>query len=277
MTMGMTKKEKQILTLLDDSRVNNYIEFIKKITDYPEPIIKDLAERFLKEGLIKKIKIPNGDEEVEWFFFTEKVTEDMIDDDVRYKRDMGIYLQKEIIYSIEDETEKGRAIIIKAGKKWVGKNKVIQYEGIKLNVPKEVRSKKSIIFAIMSIQKGNEHDTFDLLLHAHDGPTVDELEKPYNVTSKSECYIDAGGDIETTLTISKDLLKNWTKLDGKEIDNAFNSIKMGSTYNLMIALPRTITLTKYKIIIFRNLPRFIDSMNVCNLLFENKHPIDKKK
>ena len=275
--MGMTKEEKQILTLLDDSPVDNYVEFIKRIIDYPESIIKDLAGRFLKEGLIKKIKIPQGDEEREWFFFTEKVTKDMIDDDIRYKRDMGVYLQKEIIYSIEDETEEGRAIKIKAGKKWVDRNKVIQYEGIKLNVPKEVRNKESIVFAIMSIERGKEHDTFDLWLHAHDGPTADELEEPYMVTPKSECYVDAGGDIETKLVISRDLLKKWTKLEGREIDNAFGSIKMGSTYNLMIALPRTITLTKYKVIIFRNLPKFIDSMNVCNLLLDNKHPIDKKE
>jgi hypothetical protein len=275
--MGMTKEEKQILTLLDDSPVDNYVEFIKRIVDFPESIIKDLAGRFLKEGLIKKIRIPQGDEEREWFFFTEKVTKDMIDDDVRYKRDMGIYLQKEIIYPIEDETEEGRAIIIKAGKKWVDRNKVIQYEGIKLKVPKEVRNKESIVFAVMSIERGKEHDTFDLWLHAHGGTTADELEEPYMVTPKSECYVDAGGDIETKLTISKDLLKKWTKLNGREIDNAFGSIKMGSTYNLMIALPRTITLTKYKVIIFRNLPKFIDSANVCNLLFDNKHPIDKKE
>lgn len=71
----------------------------------------------------------------------------MIDDDVRYKRDMGAYLQKEIIYPIEDETEEERAIKIKAGKKWVDKNKVLQYEGIKLNVPKEVREIKKALFS----------------------------------------------------------------------------------------------------------------------------------
>lgn len=46
--MGMTKEEKQILTLLDGSPVDNYVEFIKRIIDYPESIIKDLAGRFLK-------------------------------------------------------------------------------------------------------------------------------------------------------------------------------------------------------------------------------------
>ena len=44
--MEMTKEEKQILTLLDDSPVDNYVEFIKKIIDYPESIIKDLALKY---------------------------------------------------------------------------------------------------------------------------------------------------------------------------------------------------------------------------------------
>ena len=264
----MTKEEKEVLTLLYDSPTNDYVEYVKRYVDYPKSLIEDLVTGFLREKLIQKVKIPQGDKDTEWFYYTNKVTRDMLDDDMRYKRDRGIYLQEEIIYPIEDETESKEIITIKAGKKWVDRNKTIQYEGIKLNVPKSVRNNDKITFAIMNIARGKVVDTFDIWLHAHSAASE---------TQKSECYVDAGGDIETKLTVSKDLLKSWTKLDGREIDNAFGSIKMGCTYNLMITLPRTITLTEHKIIILKNMPRVIDSMNVCNLIFKNKHPIDKRK
>jgi hypothetical protein len=182
-------------------------------------------------------------------------------------------MYEETIYQIEEEIQEGRAIIIKAGKKEV-KDKIILYEGIKLKVPKEVRDRKEIIFAILSIAKGKEHDTFELWLHAHNGPLADEMDEPYEVKTNSDCYVDAGGDIETKLIISKDLLKKWTKLDGREIDRAFEKIRMGNTYNLMLTLPRKITIQKDKVIITKSVSKLIDSINVCRLIFNNKYPLD---
>ena len=272
-TFNLTKEEKQVLSVLNDIFVDESVNLIKKIVNLPKPIIEDMIKKFTKEGLIEIVKIPQGDADKDWYVYTSKVNEDMLDDDIRYKRHWGVFPQEEIVYPIEEENEKGRVVVIKAGKKWL-ENKVIKYEGFKIKIPKEVRNFDKLVFAVLSIEKGKEHDTYDLWLHAHDGPL--ELDEPYLVTPKSDCIIDAGGDIETKLTISKGVLKKWTRLNGREINTAFRNLNIGSTYNLLLSLPRTITITKYKVIIFRNLNQIIDPHNVCRLLFENRHPIDKK-
>lgn len=273
--MELTKQEKQILSALDDIPTDDVFRIVNKFTKLPEPIIKDTVKKFLKEGFIEIISIPQADKERDWYFHTSKVMDDMLDDDIRYKMHWGIYPLDEISYPIEEENEEDRTMIIKVGEKWL-ENRVLKYEGFILNIPKEVRNKKKIVFAVMSIEKGKELDTYNIWLHAHDGPLAEDLDDPYLITPKSVCYVDAGGDIETRLTISKDVLKKWTRLKGENIDNAFRNLNVGDTYNLLLNLPRTITLSKYKVIVFRNLNQPIDHHNVCRLLLDNKHPLDSK-
>jgi len=273
--MELSKQEKQILSALDDIPADDVFRIVNKFTKLSEPIINDTTEKFLKEGFIEKISIPQADTERDWYFHTSKVMDNMLDDNIRYKMHWGIYPLEEISYPIEEENEEDRIIVIKVGKRWL-ENRVLKYEGFKLKIPKEVRDYEKIVFAVMNIEKGKEIDTFDIWLHAHNGPLPEDLDEPYTVTPRSVCYIDAGGDIETKLTISKEVLKKWARLKGENIDNAFRNLNVGDTYNLLLNLPRTITLSKYKVIVFRNLNQPIDHYNVCRLLLDNKHPLDSK-
>lgn len=269
----LTQTEKEILTLLDDTLAETATKDIRKVVDYPEKVISDLIIKFEQEEYIRRIPLPHGDEQRDWFFHTTKVTRDMLDDDVRYKREMVGYFSGEFSYPIESEEQEGRAVVLHVGKKW-REGKYIKYLGFKLKIPKEIRDFTEVKFAVLSVTKGDEYETYTLGLHAHASQMLD-LGEPYN--ESSDCFIDAGGDVETQLTVSKEVMQSWTKLSGREIDAALDKVHLGHTYNLLSCLPRTITVTKNKVIVQRKLHEPIDELNVCQLLLTNKHPIDKNR
>ena len=113
-------------------------------------------------------------------------------------------------------------------------------------------------------------------MHAHSEYYHGTIE-PYEFPRKLESAIDAGGDVESNLNLSKDILKKWTKLTSRDIESAFGTIKLGSTYNLLATLPRTLIVKQKEVIV--NLPKnkLIDNANVCRLMFDNKYPIDLTK
>ena len=178
-------------------------------------------------------------------------------------------MKEEFVYLIQKEEIEGKRVNVKASLNWTDKERILRSEGFTITIPKEIRSSKEIVLAVMSIKKTKEFEEYELQLHGHG-----DLPKEVYSSSEGDCYIDAGGDQEITLRISKELIKKWTALSENDLDDAFGSIKMGSTYNLMIALPRTLTITKDKIIIQKNKVNLINTINVCNLLLENIHPID---
>jgi len=85
----LTKKEKDILTLMDDSLVNGFIEFTKKFMEYPEKDIKKIVSKLISKNYIKIVTTPNENNKIEWYFHTEKVKPNMINDNLRYKKDYG--------------------------------------------------------------------------------------------------------------------------------------------------------------------------------------------
>ncbi len=160
-------------------------------------------------------------------------------------------------YKIQEKTEEGRIITIKADK-------------IDLRIPKEADSLEELEFAVLSIKEKKKFESYELGLTAQS-----DLKLLGYDTISEDCYIDDGGDIETNLTISRELLKEWTGLTGKEIDKAFTSIHVGSTYNLMLKMPRRITVKKDWIIIEKSSKESIDSLNVSNLIFDGRYPLDE--
>jgi len=81
--MELTKKEKQILTLIDDSKVYNFIELAQKHVKISKEEIEKIVEKFLKLKLINKVELKKGEF---WYFHDKsKVTKDMRDDDLYYK------------------------------------------------------------------------------------------------------------------------------------------------------------------------------------------------
>jgi len=85
--MKLTQKEKQVLTLLDDAKVEGFEEFVQKFIDLSKAEIQKMVNKFKDLELIEIISLSN-DKDL-WYFHTGKVNKGMLDDDLRYKRDYG--------------------------------------------------------------------------------------------------------------------------------------------------------------------------------------------
>jgi len=86
--MKLTQKEKQVLTLLDDAKVEDFEEWVQKFIDLSKSEIQKIVNKFKDLELIEIISLSN--EKDLWYFHDRrKVKPDMLDDDLRYKRDYG--------------------------------------------------------------------------------------------------------------------------------------------------------------------------------------------
>jgi hypothetical protein len=85
--MKLTQKEIDVLTIMDDVAVKGFLEHAKKYVQYPEKEVKEIAQKLVNQGLVRIVGIPKGSEEVEWYYHTEKVKPEMLNDKLRYKRD----------------------------------------------------------------------------------------------------------------------------------------------------------------------------------------------
>ena len=188
--------------------------------------------------------------------------------------------EKKIIYPIEKETVQGRHIIIKAGKSWTDNNRVLQYEGITLKIPKEIRSLKEFKFAVLGIRQ-KSYEEFVLNLHGHSDFHEGEIE-PYDSKEWKDDYeysaIDLGGDVEVGLSLNRKMFNRIIGIYGDAIESSFGKrgINVGNTYNLLASLPRIIAITKNSVIIEKGQGKHIDPM-VCNRLFDGNYPLDKIK
>lgn len=156
-----------------------------------------------------------------------------------------------ISYPIEERKEEEKFIVVKAGKKEVDDKKRILYEGIIFHIPKAIPAEEPV-FAVMSIKEKSD-EQYILALHSHDG----------------ECC-----ESDTILEISKNILKKWTGLNGRELESAFRTVHAGSTYNLLAKMPRTVMIKKDEVVIQTGMGKEVDAYNVCNLIFDNRHPMD---
>ncbi|MBU2562218.1 MAG: hypothetical protein KKF68_00985 [Nanoarchaeota archaeon] len=87
--MKLNKKEKDILSIMNDSSEKQILEFAKKHTKYLEKDIKKIANKLTKENYVEKVKIPVGDKIVVLYFYTKKVTKDLLNDSLKWKKDFG--------------------------------------------------------------------------------------------------------------------------------------------------------------------------------------------
>ncbi|MBL7147358.1 MAG: hypothetical protein ISS82_00855 [Nanoarchaeota archaeon] len=74
--MKLSKKEKQVLTILDEFKVGDSLKFINISKTEKNKVINKL----MKLKLIRITKINNKS----WYFHTDKVKEDMIDKDLNH-------------------------------------------------------------------------------------------------------------------------------------------------------------------------------------------------
>lgn len=86
--MGLTQEEKQVLTLVDSARVDGIEEWGLKFIDLPKDKIQKIIRKFKELELIETIFMPN-DKHLYYFHDRKKINPDMLDDDLRFKRDCG--------------------------------------------------------------------------------------------------------------------------------------------------------------------------------------------
>jgi putative hydrolases of HD superfamily len=84
-----SRREKEILTLMNDVPADSYVEYVQRFTDYLRVNIVNIVEGFIEEGLLEKITLPEGDDERSWYFHTKDVSKDMIDSEMLSRRDFS--------------------------------------------------------------------------------------------------------------------------------------------------------------------------------------------
>jgi hypothetical protein len=87
--MELTKKEKDVLSLMDEITLDGFVGFVKKVLNYPNKDIKIIANKLVKFGFVKIIDISQTGKSKKWYFHTKKVSNDMINDNLRYIKEMG--------------------------------------------------------------------------------------------------------------------------------------------------------------------------------------------
>ncbi|GEM_PF-4415405 len=122
-------------------------------------------------------------------------------------------------------------------------------------VPKIRRDFSKITFAVTSIHEKDEEKYF-LDLHSHEG----------------DCC-----ELDTELIVEKALLKKWTGLTGKEIENAFRGIRIGATYNMLACMPRKIMIEPATVTITLAEMKKVPTNNSCSLIFQDIYPADGKR
>jgi hypothetical protein len=163
-----------------------------------------------------------------------------------------------------------------ASKKEV-KNKRVFAEGFSLIIPLPLKSVPELKFVVLGISKDKkESDMYNLDLHAHSDPLSysEKIDSASLISKDLECSIDAGGDISATLKVDRKLLLKWTGLLSHDLDYGINKVNLGSTYNILLTLPRLIVLTTKSVTICKNKTTPIDSLNVCGKLFKGDYPLD---
>ena len=86
--MKLIKEEKQILTLLDCAGVDGIEEWVQKFINLPKAKIGKIVKKFKELGLIEVKYLPN-DKNLHYFHDKVRIKPDMLDDDLRFKRDYG--------------------------------------------------------------------------------------------------------------------------------------------------------------------------------------------
>ncbi len=85
--MVLSKKERDILTLMDLTLVKGFLEFSKEFVNYNEEDVKKIIKKLVKEGYVKIITIPQKNKKVKVYIHTKKVKSGMLNDNIRYKKD----------------------------------------------------------------------------------------------------------------------------------------------------------------------------------------------
>lgn len=85
----LSESQKNVLTLLNKVEKEKAIAFIQNYLPYSDYQIEEIITNLENKGLLKVIKISQNQAEVEKYYYTEKVTPQMLNDNLRFKKDYG--------------------------------------------------------------------------------------------------------------------------------------------------------------------------------------------
>jgi len=83
--MELSRKEKDILTIIDGTPVKKLMKRVRKFIKSPEKEIDAITKRLIDNGFIEIIAVPSGKKEMKLYYHTKKVRSEMLNDTIRYK------------------------------------------------------------------------------------------------------------------------------------------------------------------------------------------------
>ncbi|MBS3167916.1 hypothetical protein J4216_02235 [Candidatus Woesearchaeota archaeon] len=161
-----------------------------------------------------------------------------------------------ITYPIKEIKQEKNDLFIRAYMDSKDKNKIIQREGFSITIPNTKKEElREIIFTVVKITKTSRTNDYKL-----------ELRSP-----NAECC-----EKDTSIQVSKEVMKKWTKMPDYEIDYALTrGIDLQHTYNLLISIPRLIIIKKNEIEIeFSQKESIQPPDSAFNHIINREHPLD---
>lgn len=89
--MKLNQLDKDILSILDDNTIESIMVFAKNRLSATEKDVKQVIDKLLSLKLVEIVNLPGPkeNEKIEVLFRTNKVTSDMLNDNLRYESDTG--------------------------------------------------------------------------------------------------------------------------------------------------------------------------------------------
>jgi hypothetical protein len=92
---GLSQTEKQVLTLMDDAHLTDFVHFAGRYIDATPEKIREIVDKLTKDGLVEVLE----DHDEPHYFHTKKVTREMLDEAIDHLLKFG---PKEIKVRRED-------------------------------------------------------------------------------------------------------------------------------------------------------------------------------
>ena len=86
--MKLTNIERDILTIIDDMLVNNFLERAQDITGYSQREIQTAIDSLMQQDLIEIVALPYGQGKENFYSRTLKVTDSMLNPSLRFDLDL---------------------------------------------------------------------------------------------------------------------------------------------------------------------------------------------